>query len=258
VEKLITVAFDLGNLLLLMVILRRWRIPPAWALFYWLGPYFLVIDWNGYADPQTSFFVLAALAVLGEQAKPSRSALAGVLFAIALLLKPQALVLAAMLLAYSFARALRHRDWDVRSRSALMLLVPSVVALVGWSIAFTLAGRGPTLLAQPMVFAAAHENHFFLAAVLCSLLCLRLGSVAGLVALTASLLVQTVNLLGGFGLGGSPLAAPEPVLWLVRHYTSGVLVALAAANVMALAAGALVVVRRVRTSPFFGLASGPG
>lgn len=333
VEKLITVAFDFMNLGLIAVLLRRWQVPLGWMFFYWLNPYFLVIDWNGYADPQTTFFALAAIAVLGSQPKIARSVAAGGLFAIALLMKPQALVLALLVVAYAVARILLNRGWDERSRAALAIVGPSLLAGLLWSIAFALAGRGALLLAhtylspsranlaisvyfpnvwyplkalysltlhtgfilrrplffygaavvfdaalllwvvltvarsasswrwddtilvlfacgagiQPMVFAAAHENHFFLAAVFVSLLCLRLRSTPGFVAITAALLVQTLNLLGGFGLGGSPRSAPQPILWLVDRYSPELLVMLAIANVAAVSAAAVAIARRFGT-----------
>lgn len=331
VLKALDLMFDLGNLLLLGLLLRRIGRRFEWALLYWLGPYFLVIDWLGYVDPQMTFFVLATLALLGADRSSRTSALAGVPLAVALLMKPQALILAAMLVAYAVARRVLANEWDAASRAAVSLLVAPVCGFLLLSGAFWVAGRSPTLLAhtylhparasqavvaqmpniwypikalyslrvhvgfivrhphffyvvaaiataamllwavigvarrgaqwpwelvvlalfaagsavQPMLFASAHENHFFVAATLVPLLLLRFGSVDALLAVTASLLLQAINIVGLYGLGGSPRSAPQPLKWLVSHYTPITLLAIAIANTLIFGAGAWAAMRRI-------------
>ena len=87
--KATNLVFDVGNLTLLIVLLRRCGLAPEWALFYWLGPYFVVIGWLGYVDAQMTFFVLSALVLLRTRPSAARGAVAGIPFAVALLMKPK-------------------------------------------------------------------------------------------------------------------------------------------------------------------------
>jgi hypothetical protein len=329
--KGVTLLFDIANLLLLGAIFRQWRARSEWALLYWLGPYFVVLDWLGYVDPQMVFFVLASLAIMGSEPELRRFALAGIPLAVALLMKPQALVLAAVVLGYAIVRFATKREMDGRAQCAVALLCPGLLAFVAFSGAFTAAGRSPVLLASTylhppryelsiagqmpniwyplkalysqtlhpglvirrplffyvvaalltaavlfsgvravarcsepwrarftilvlfvvgtvtlaMVFSSADENHFFLAAILGTLLCVRLRSLIGMAAMNVSLALQTVNLLGLFGVGGPPASAPPPVHWLVQNYSSEILLGIACANVLVVGVAVIAVSRRL-------------
>lgn len=91
--KAANLAFDLGSFAVLVALLRRWRRPPLYALVYWLHPWFLVMFHLGYADFQYTFFLLLALWLLQQKGDTRAGYLAaGVPFAAAVLMKPQALM----------------------------------------------------------------------------------------------------------------------------------------------------------------------
>jgi hypothetical protein len=98
-------AFDLGNFAMLLALLGRWRLHPLYALIYWLHPWFLVFFHLGYADFQYVFFLLLALWLLLQRGDTRAGYLAaGVPFAAAVLMKPQALMPAVAFAVYAGVR----------------------------------------------------------------------------------------------------------------------------------------------------------
>jgi hypothetical protein len=87
--KLGNLARDAGAFVLLVLILRRLRLPPAYALVYWLHPYFLAIFWLGYIDMQSGLLLLAALLALSYTTKPLHYVAAGIPLGLMFLMKPQ-------------------------------------------------------------------------------------------------------------------------------------------------------------------------
>jgi len=135
VLKAVNLAFDAGNCALLAALLRRRGLSPAYALLYWLHPWFLVVFDLGYADFHFVFFLLLTLWLLergGETA--SRYAAAGVPFAAALLMKPQALMPAVAFAVYAAVRWSRTRRAD-----AFFLFLPALVLGAAYEAYFTVA-----------------------------------------------------------------------------------------------------------------------
>lgn len=64
VFKFSNLVFDLGVFVLLAVLLKRQRSNPAYALLYWLHPWFLSVFSLGYIDFHFTFFVLLCVLLL--------------------------------------------------------------------------------------------------------------------------------------------------------------------------------------------------
>ena len=64
--KAITLAFDIGCLALLVVLLRTWRLDERYSLIYWIHPYFLVLFILGYVDPHLGFCILACIVIVAR------------------------------------------------------------------------------------------------------------------------------------------------------------------------------------------------
>jgi hypothetical protein len=131
VYKLPNLVCDIGSFCLLLLLLKRQRANPLYALIYWLHPWFLTLFSLGYADFQFTFCVVLCVWLLrGETTRDY--VLAGLPLALAFLMKPQALVLVVATFAYAFFRYLRTRD-----RRPLAMLVPPTALFLGYEIWFT-------------------------------------------------------------------------------------------------------------------------
>jgi hypothetical protein len=95
--KAINLAADTGTFLLLVVLLRRWRLPHRYALVYWLTPYFLAIYWLGYVDAQIGFLIVLTIVILSYRQTLAGYVLAGIPFGLAFLMKPQVITLVGVL-----------------------------------------------------------------------------------------------------------------------------------------------------------------
>jgi hypothetical protein len=125
VFKSANLLFDAGAFVLIAHMLRRQGSRPAYALLYWLHPWFLSVFSLGYIDFQFAFFVLLCLACLkGDRA--TDYLLAGVPLGVAFLMKPQAQILMVVVFAYGIFRLTRARD----SKPLAMLAFPIVLFLV--------------------------------------------------------------------------------------------------------------------------------
>lgn len=122
--KLSNLTFDLASFCLLVLLLKRQRSNPAWALLYWLHPWFLAVFSLGYIDFHFTFFVLLCVWFLRRDAVRDYL-LAGIPLAVAFLMKPQAQILLIAVFAYAVFRYLRTRD----ARPFGMLAGPIVLFL---------------------------------------------------------------------------------------------------------------------------------
>jgi len=92
VFKLSNLVFDAGSFCLLALLLKRQGSSPAYALLYWLHPWFLSVFSLGYIDFQFTFFVLLSVFLLARDTANSYI-VAGIPLAVAFLMKPQAQIL---------------------------------------------------------------------------------------------------------------------------------------------------------------------
>jgi hypothetical protein len=107
--KVSNLLFDLGSFALLVLFLKRQRSNPAYALVYWLHPWFLAVFSLGYVDFQFSFFVLLCIWFLQSETTKDYL-LAGLPLGAAFLMKPQAQVLIVATFAFCVFRYLRTKN----------------------------------------------------------------------------------------------------------------------------------------------------
>ena len=131
VYKLPNLVCDIGSFCVLLLLLKRQRANPLYALLYWLHPWFLALFSLGYADFQFTFCVVLCVWLLrGEATKDYL--LAGLPLALAFLMKPQALILIVATFAYGLFRYVRTREWR-----PLAMLIPPTLLFLGYEIWFT-------------------------------------------------------------------------------------------------------------------------
>lgn len=134
--KAINLVFDVATFVVLVALLRRWRLSPGWALLYWLHPYFLVLYWLGYVDAHIGFCLLLAIYLAGGRRPQS----AGIPLAFAFMMKPQATFAVAMVALWGIvALASTRRFRDVPFRAAA-LLVPTVALTAVYTVVIALTG----------------------------------------------------------------------------------------------------------------------
>ena len=72
VFKTINLIADVGVFVVLILLLRRWRLNVFYACLYWLHPYFIAMFWLGYVDVQFVFFIVLGLLALTRAVASSR------------------------------------------------------------------------------------------------------------------------------------------------------------------------------------------
>lgn len=107
--KLPNLLFDIGSFVLLVFLLKRQKANPAYALLYWLHPWFLTVFSLGYVDFQFTFFVLLCVWLLHRESTRDYL-LAGLPLAAAFLMKPQAQILVVVAFYYGLFHYVRRRD----------------------------------------------------------------------------------------------------------------------------------------------------
>ena len=110
VHKAANLVFDAGTFWVLVALLRQSRGGPLFALLYWLHPWFLLVFSLGYVDFHFTFFVLLWLWLVRDATTAGRYFLAGIPLALALMMKPQAVLPAASVLIYLW---FRRRDQTI-------------------------------------------------------------------------------------------------------------------------------------------------
>jgi hypothetical protein len=129
--KLSNLVFDAGSCGLLYLLLKRQGSNPAYALLYWLHPWFLSVFSLGYIDFQFTFFVLLSVWLLVQDAARDYL-LAGLPLAVAFLMKPQAQILLVASALYGVLHYARTRD----ARPLGMMAFP-IVLFLGYETYFT-------------------------------------------------------------------------------------------------------------------------
>jgi hypothetical protein len=280
----------------LLIALRHWSRDPRWALIYWVHPYFIVTFGLGYVDAYLGLMVVLSVLAWALVGGRRGAALAGIPLAMAFTMKPQGLVLLAMVgIAWGAAALRRDREavlrWTLVGGSSVLALaayyvyfattegsyrslpeiylfasrsMPSltaqmpnvwtplatllsdgrpnfevytsdnvqrlalgftvlVLALLGWLVTawlrrdrervavLLLLTIGATVV--PMIGTAAHENHFFLGGVLCTLIAALVGTRRFGWLFAAFLAVQTVNLFGLYGFGANSVYDGSYTTW---------------------------------------------
>ena len=148
--KSVNLGCDLGCFALIVVLLQRWAINPAFALVYWLTPYVAGLDWLSYVDFQLGLFALLAVVVISFGNRPVDFMIAGIPLAAALLMKPQSYALLAMLGLFVLMRALVERRVIGLRRWLLLFVAP--IAFVGlYSLYFSINGHGSTFVLSSLV-----------------------------------------------------------------------------------------------------------
>jgi hypothetical protein len=152
--KIGNLAFDAGTFVLLVLLLRRLRLPPAYALIYWLHPYFLAIAWLGYIDMHSGLMVVATLLAISYCSRPLQYVAAGVPLGLAFTMKPQGItfVLAIVLVTALGLVGSRvfglSRTGTTLARHGPLLLVAPIALFCGYSLWVAGDGHSVTYLAH--------------------------------------------------------------------------------------------------------------
>jgi hypothetical protein len=148
VMKTVNLMFDAGTFALLTTVLRERGLSWRYAFYYWLHPFFLAIFWLGYVDTFMSFMTLSAVVLLGRLSGVVGAFIGGIPVALAVAFKPQALTLLVMtaLLATGLLAVARRATAQVWS--TLAFLLPSALAVIGYSLYFADRGYAVTQLVR--------------------------------------------------------------------------------------------------------------
>ena len=150
--KVVNLVFDIAVFAMLACMLRRMKLHPAYALFYWCHPWFVSLFFLGYVDCQFGFFALLT-AFLADKAKGFRGfCAAGIPLGIAFVMKPQAQVFVVVVVFYAVVRWLWWREW----RTLGMLFGP-VILFASYGAYFFLRGHSFLMLARSYL----HLSDFF-------------------------------------------------------------------------------------------------
>jgi hypothetical protein len=139
-RKAITLAFDLGAVVLLVLLLRAWRLDSRYALIYWLHPYFVLLVILGYLDPHIGCSILACLLILARVPGRTGFLAAGLPLALAFMMKPQAIGLVAAIPLLVLMAILMNPEHRRENLQPLLLLVAPLAVFAGYSLYFDLGG----------------------------------------------------------------------------------------------------------------------
>jgi hypothetical protein len=152
--KIGNLVFDAGTFGLLVLLLRRLRLPAGYALIYWLHPYFLAIFWLGYIDMHSGLLVVATLVAISYATRPLHYVAAGVPLGLVLMMKPQGItfvaavgLIAALGLLGTRAFALSPSSAALARHAPLLLIVPAAL-FIGYSLWVSGDGHSWTYLAH--------------------------------------------------------------------------------------------------------------
>ncbi|HLN20578.1 MAG TPA: hypothetical protein VK213_05780 [Bacteroidales bacterium] len=148
--KLVNLAFDIGNLVVLFLILRKLSLSPFYLLIYWIHPWFLNMFSLGYIDFQFTFFIL--LMVLYSFKDTSRDYLiAGIFLGFAFLMKPQVQIILLTLFIFASIRYFRARDIRL-----FHIFIFPVVLFLNYTLYFSITDGNPLRLANVYINIANH------------------------------------------------------------------------------------------------------
>jgi hypothetical protein len=140
VMKAVNLGFDLGTFASLLWFLREHRLDIRYAFYYWLHPFFLAIFWLGYVDSFLTCCTMFALVLLARARGTAHAFIAGLPMAAAAMFKPQALTLVIMTVLLIAGLLSVGRRIAVPILHAWAFLVPSGLALLGYSLYFQVEG----------------------------------------------------------------------------------------------------------------------
>lgn len=145
VFKLVNLLFDIGNLVVLYIILRKINISVYYVLLYWLHPWFLLIFSQGYCDIQFTFFILCS--ILFSLKSTSRNYLiAGIFLGFAFLMKPQIQVIILALIIYGIYVYFKKREIK-----PLNLFIFPTILFINYSLYFFVVSGNPFRLLRTYV-----------------------------------------------------------------------------------------------------------
>ena len=124
VFKLPNLLCDVGSFVLLVLLLRRRNSNPAYALLYWLHPWFLLMFSLGYVDFQFTFFVLLSIWCLRRETLADYL-LTGLALGLAVLMKPQAQILIVVTFFFTAFSLWKRKE----ARPLAMLVGPTLLFL---------------------------------------------------------------------------------------------------------------------------------
>jgi len=133
VFKLSNLVFDVGSFGLLVLLLKRYGSNPAYALLYWLHPWFLSVFSLGYIDFHFTFFVLLSIYLLRRDTARDYI-LAGIPLGVAFLMKPQAEILLIAVFLYGVLHYVRTRN-----AGPLAMMAFAIALFLGYEAYFTLS-----------------------------------------------------------------------------------------------------------------------
>jgi hypothetical protein len=137
VFKIVNLIFDTGNFFLIILLLRQFNASIFYSLIYWLHPWFLTLFFAGYIDYQFSFFILLTIWLIRDAEKTADYLLAGLPFAAAFLMKPQAQILIVSLVILSAIIFNRNKN----SKTFAIFIFPIIFFLL-YTLYFTLSIGG--------------------------------------------------------------------------------------------------------------------
>lgn len=134
--------FEIGGLVLLIYMLKKYLTADKVLLYFWLNPFSLIIYQQGYVDAQFSFFILLALAIIfspifGPGDSFKKYLVAGIPLGISLLMKPQTAPLfvgLAILAVILFFKKQRGQAFKI----SYIFIIP-IILYAGFSLYFGLA-----------------------------------------------------------------------------------------------------------------------
>lgn len=145
--------FEIGVLLLLVFILKKYLTTDKVLIYFWLNPFSLIIYQQGYVDPQFSFFILLAWAIiLSAKENFYKYLIAGIPLGISLLMKPQAaplfvgLGILAVFIFFKKPQGYSFKNSFKNSLKILSVFIAPAILYVAFSLYFGLTMN-------------IHENH---------------------------------------------------------------------------------------------------
>jgi len=135
--KAMNLIFDIGCFWVLVLLLKRHKLNPLYALLYCLHPWFIVNFSQGFVDSQSMFFVLLPLLILRENGNTfKRYFAAGIPLACAFLMKPQIMLIIAAIGFYLVWAWYKTRCWR-----QFAIIIPVIVLYAAYMIYFSFSVR---------------------------------------------------------------------------------------------------------------------
>jgi hypothetical protein len=135
--KILNLVFDIANLVVLYMILRKLNISKYYLLIYWLHPWFLIMFTQGYCDIQFTFFILCAF-YLTLNGTVRSYLLSGLFLGLALHMKPQVQIVVLAFFIYGVYLFIKNRD----IRLLYIFIFPAII-FADYSLYFLIQIHNP-------------------------------------------------------------------------------------------------------------------